>query len=306
MADCCCTTGRDGSAARPALSVGVRLHDLPAGTVDERIHMAGELGFTCLQLPSKVLFSSLGIDRRGLTPELAEHLRCVLDEAGVEVAVLGCYKNLATPDAAQLAENLAEYESCLRFAKLLGGCPVGTETGRPNAANAIGDDRFTDAALDAFCANLARVCAMAEEAGVPMLIEAGWNEVVCTPERCRAVLDRVESPALGVIFDAVSLLHPSVADEAQDIASRMLELNGEAIRVLHAKDFSIADNEDAPEWCDGTGRRLVCHGPATTGSFDMAPIAAWAARVRPGIHCVMENSTPETMVASRTALMRMG
>ncbi len=306
MADCCCTTGRDGSTARPALSVGVRLHDLPAGTVEERIRMAGELGFTCLQLPSKVLFSSLGIDREGLTPELAEHLRCVLDEAGVEVAVLGCYKNLATPDTAQLADNLVEYEGCLRFAKLLGGCPVGTETGRPNAVNAIGDDRFTDEALDAFCTNLARVCAMAEEAGVPMLIEPGWNEVVCTPERCRAVLRRVDSPALGVIYDAVSLLHPSVVDEAQDVVSRMLELNGEAIRVFHAKDFSIADNEDAPEWCDGTGRRLVCHGPATTGNFDMAPIAAWAARACPGIHCVMENSTPETMAASRAALLRMG
>ena len=306
MAGCCCTTGRGDSAARPALSVGVRLHDLPVGTVDERIRMAGELGFTCLQLPSKVLFSSLGIDRGGLTPELAAHLRGVLDEAGVEVAVLGCYKNLATPDAAQLADNLAEYEACLRFAKLLGTCPVGTETGRPNAANAIGDDRFTDGALDTFCTNLARVCAMAEEAGVPMLIEPGWNEIVCTPERCRAVLDRVDSSALGVIYDAVSLLHPSVADEAQDVVSRMLELNGESIRVLHAKDFSIAENEDAPEWCDGTGRRLVCHGPATTGNFDMEPVAAWAARTRPGIHCVMENSTPETMAASRAALLRMG
>ncbi len=309
MGGCCCCGGASEAAASrpvPALSVGVRLHDLPEGTVWERISMAGELGFTCLQLPSKVLFASLGIDRTGLTPELAERLRTVLDEAGVEVAVLGCYKNLATPDAAQLAENLAEYEACLRFAKLLGGCPVGTETGRPNAGNAIAEDRFSDEALDAFCQNLARVCEMAEDEGVPMLIEPGWNEVVCTPGRCRAVLDRVDSPALGVIYDAVSLLHPSVAGEAQDVVHRMLELNGDAIRVLHAKDFSIAENEDAPEWCDGTGKRLVCHGPATTGNFDMAPVAEWAAKMRPGIFCVMENSTPETMVASRAALIAMG
>lgn len=80
-----------------AITPGVRLHDLPQGTVEERIRMAGELGFSCIQLPSKVLYASMGIDRGGLTRELADHLRAVLDEAGVSVAVLGCYKNLATP-----------------------------------------------------------------------------------------------------------------------------------------------------------------------------------------------------------------
>ena len=48
--------------------------------------MAGELGFSCIQLPSKVLYASMGIDRGGLTRELADHLRAVLDEAGVSVA----------------------------------------------------------------------------------------------------------------------------------------------------------------------------------------------------------------------------
>lgn len=33
------------------------------GTVEERIRMAGELGFSCIQLPSKVLYKSFGINR---------------------------------------------------------------------------------------------------------------------------------------------------------------------------------------------------------------------------------------------------
>ena len=60
-----------------AITPGVRLHDLPQGTVEERIRMAGELGFSCIQLPSKVLYASMGIDRSGLTRELADHLRAV-------------------------------------------------------------------------------------------------------------------------------------------------------------------------------------------------------------------------------------
>ena len=181
--------------------------------------MAGELGFSCIQLPSKVLYKSMGINRLGLTRELADHLRAVLDEAGVSVAVFGCYKNLATPDRQQLMDNYAEYEACLNFAKMLGGCPVGTETGRPNVQNAVADDRMTDEALDAFVEGLKYVCGRAEAMGGQILIEPGWNETVNTPDRCREVLERVSSPSLGVIYDPVSLLHPSVVDEAQEIAA---------------------------------------------------------------------------------------
>ena len=247
-----------------AITPGVRLHDLPQGTVEERICMAGELGFSCIQLPSKVLYASMGIDRTGLTRQLADHLRSVLDGAGVSVAVLGCYKNLATPDRQQLLDNYAEYEACLRFAKMLGGCPVGTETGRPNAQNRVADDRMTDEALNAFVDGLKYVCTRAEALGGQILIEPGWNETVNTPERCREVLERIPSSALGVIYDPVSLLHPSVVDSAQEITSRMLYLCGSKIRVLHAKDFEVVGNEDEAGWCDGTGSRLVCHGVAGT------------------------------------------
>lgn len=285
-----------------ALTLGVRLHDLPAGSVEDRIRMAGELGFSCIQLPSKVLFSSYGIDRTGLTRELAARLRAVLRTAGVRVAVLGCYKNLAVPDEESLAENLAEYEACLAFADCLGGCPVGTETGRPNDRNAVEDDRFDDAALEALLSGLARAVALAEEAGGRILIEPGWNEVVCTPERCRTVLDAIPSRALGVIYDPVSLSHPRVTADAPAQVARMLELNGERIAVLHAKDYEVVDNEDEAGWCDGSGRRLVCRGAGETGAFDFGLLARWARLERPGIDTVIENSTPETVRACRDYL----
>ena len=284
-------------ASVPAIIPGVRLHDLPEGSVEERIRMAGRLGFKCIQLPSKVLYKSLGIDRTGLTRELARRLRDVLDESGVSVAVLGCYKNLATPDQLQLQENLAEYEACLRFAQMLGGCPVGTETGRPNAQNRVDDDRFTPEALNSFVGALSLVCTRAEAIGGEILIEPGWNETVNTAERCREVLERVPSSALGVIYDPVSLLHPSVVGQAQELVSQMLYLCGSKIRVLHAKDYEVVDNEDAAGWCDGTGSRLVCHGVGETGNFDFSPVASWAAAAAPGIPCVVENSTPATQAA---------
>ena len=183
---------------------------------------------------------------------------------------------------------------------------MGTETGRPNARNKMADDRFSAAALDTFCKGLARVCSMAEKEGGELLIEPGWNEIVNTPERCREVLERVSSTALGVIYDPVSLLHPAIVGEASEQVSRMLHLCGSKIRVLHAKDYEIVDNEDQDGWCDGSGSRLVCHGACTCGNFDFEAIAAWAAAARPGIMTVIENSTPSTVERSRDELLRMG
>ena len=130
-----------------------------------------------------------------------------------------------------------------------------------------------------------------------------WNEVVCTPERCREVLDRVTSTALGVIFDPVSLLHPTIACDSAAATRRMLTLCGDAIRVLHAKDFEVVNNEDAAGWCDGSGSRLLCHGAGETGAFDFALLAKWARDVRPGVDCVIENSTPATNAACRDYLL---
>lgn len=285
-----------------AVTPGVRLHDLPAGSVEERVRMAADLGFHCIQLPSKVLYSSYGIDVTGLTRELADHLSQVLQDAGVRVAVLGCYKNLVTPDKEQLQRNLAEYDACFAFAQWLGGCPVGTETGRPNVENKVRDDRFSSTALDAFVEGARRATALAEARGAKLLIEPGWNEVVCTPERCREVLDRVDSASLGVIYDGVSLLHPSIIEQSADETARMLRLCGDRVEVLHAKDFEVVDNEDQEGWCDGTGRRLVCHGVGATGAFDYSPILDWAARVRPGIPAVVENGCAETFATSLRVL----
>ena len=108
-----------------------------------------------------------------------------------------------------------------------------------------------------------------------------------------------------MIYDPVSLLHPGVVGEAQEITARMLYLCGSKIRVLHAKDFEVVDNEDEAGWCDGTGSRLACHGVGETGRYDFEPVVAWAAAACPGIPCVVENSVPATAASCLATLERM-
>jgi sugar phosphate isomerase/epimerase len=288
------------------LSVGIRLHDMEPASLERRLEMAHEQGFTCVHLASKVVYAEYGIDRFGLTPGLAAHLRRELDRNHLDCAVFGCYKNLATPFSSQLDNVLAEYESCARFAAWMGCGIVGTETGRPSAGNEVNPDRFGDKALATLEAGLTRAVGACERFGVTLAIEPGYNEVVCTPERCRAVLDAVASPSLGVIYDPVALLHAAILPQAQDEVGRMLDLCGREIQVLHAKDCEVvpADAPDMAGAVDDAGR-LVCHGAGTTGCFDLAPIVAWADRTKPHLQAVVENSTPETAVASREYLERL-
>lgn len=284
------------------MRIGIRLHDMTPASLEQRFARAGELGFSSVHLASKAVYQEYGITRAGLTPGLATHIRAAADRAGVSIAVFGCYKNLARAAGPELDEQLAEYTACCRFASWLGGCVVGTETGRPDAHNRITPERLDDEALLLFEHGLAHALEAAERFGVTLAIEPGFNEVVATPERVRQVLDDLASSSLGVLWDPVSLLHAQVAapETAVREIDRMITLNGDNICVLHAKDFELVtdegtqDNGSARGWSDGSGMRFVCHGAGETGQFDFTPVATWAREHKPYIDCLIENSTPQT------------
>lgn len=281
-----------GGAPRP-VTAGVRLTDVPGSTLEERIGRAGALGFACVQLPVKAVYGAYGIDRTGLTPGLARHIARTLEGAGLFAAVLGCYRNLALTEDEGLAGEVAEFAACARFAGWLGGCPVATECGRPNAAGAIGPDRLTDAAFDRFCHGLERALAACAAAGATLAVEPGFNECVATATRCRELLDRFDGANLSVVWDPVSLLHPAVVDRAPELFSEFIDLCGDAVGTLHVKDLEVVADEARPEWCDGTGSRLVCHGIGETGGVDLGPVLAWARRERPWVAAIVENGSPE-------------
>ena len=58
-------------------------------SLEERLVLAKEKGFTCAHLASKLIYSEYHIDRHGLTPGLAAHLRRKFNENGIDIAVYG-------------------------------------------------------------------------------------------------------------------------------------------------------------------------------------------------------------------------
>ena len=98
----------------------------------EKCSLEYEQGFACGHLALAKVISEYPVDDGALTPGYAMYLKKIFAENQLDVAVLGCYLNLANPNPASLAKNTHRYLAHIRFASLLGAGVVGTETGAVN------------------------------------------------------------------------------------------------------------------------------------------------------------------------------
>lgn len=114
------------------MQIGIRLHDTKKGTLEERVAIAEEQGFSCAHLALKKVISEYSVADSALTPGFSCYLKNLFAAHHLDIAVLGCYLNLATPDQAVLEKNVHRYMAHIRMASLLGAGVVGTETGAVN------------------------------------------------------------------------------------------------------------------------------------------------------------------------------
>ena len=103
--------------------------------------------------PGKVITEFPTTDE-ALTPGLAMYMKNVFAKNQVDVAVLGCYLNLANPNPEQLAKITHRYMAHIRFASWLGCGVVGTETGAPNETYTAVPECHGEEALQTFITNL--------------------------------------------------------------------------------------------------------------------------------------------------------
>ena len=79
------------------IQYGLRLHDAEKLPLEEQLAVVKKQGFSCVHLAlSKI--QGLTADPVALTPGYALYLKHAFQDAGLDIAVLGNYLNLATPD----------------------------------------------------------------------------------------------------------------------------------------------------------------------------------------------------------------
>ncbi len=270
------------------MQIGIRLHDGEKLPLEDLLPIIRERGFTCGHLALSKSLSPDFMRTTVLTPGFAMYLKRLFAKNELDIAVLGCYLNLADPDEEKLKANTEKYLAHIRFASLLGCAVVGTETGAVNSEYKYEEKNHSDEALEIFIKNLRPIVGYAEKMGVILAIEPVWKHIVCDPKRARIVLDEISSPNLQIIFDPVNLLCYDNYGERGRIFAESAEILGKDIAVVHIKDFIV--NKEKKE---------LISAAAGTGEMNYSEIMKFIKRDKPYIHVSLENTKPENAVMSR-------
>ncbi len=271
------------------MQLGIRFHDTEKIHFEDRVKKVHDLGFKCAHIAlSKIedVPSAPGM----LTPGYGKYIRKVFEKNDVDIAVLGCYLNLADPDEERLKAVKAKYEASIRFASYIGAGMVGTETGAPNPEYKSVPECRSEEALESFVRGLKDVVLCAEKFGVIVAIEPVAKHIVWNADRARQVLDTIGSPNLKIIFDPVNLLDETNYGEREEIFAHTMEILGPDIVMLHLKDFVLEDGKLKSVGCG-------------LGEMNYENILRYIKEKKPYIHATLENTVPENCERCRDTIL---
>ena len=274
------------------MQLGIRLHDTKNLPLEERLIEVNKQGFSCVHLALSKVIRENSVAPEALTPGYAMFLKRLFSEKRLDIAVLGCYLNLANPDPDKLKEITEKYKAHIRFASLLGCGVVGTETGAPNVEYKYEPACHSEDALELFIRNLRPVVEYAEKMGVIFAIEPVWKHIVYNPARARRVLDEIGSPNLQIILDPVNLLDISNYEHQVEIVEEAGGLLGKDVAVGHIKDYVIKDGK-----LDSVA--------AGTGNMNYSAIMKFIKDRKPYIHTTLENTVPDNAVQARKYIQKL-
>ena len=280
------------------MQIGIRLHDVNDKEAPERRSLsaraekAREEGFSCVHLALAKCISGVRFDAAALDEGLAAHVRRVFRKNELDVAVLGCYLNLAHPDENTVREFQSRYYGNLRVAALAGIGMVGTETGAPNAEYKRDANTHSAEALYTFMRNLEPVVECAEHYGVTMAIEPVVNHIVFSADRALEVIRGIGSRNLRIIFDPVNLLGPENVEERERVLGDAMDKLCDHIAMVHIKDYVRGDGK-------------LISVAAGTGEMDYTEILRFLKARKPFVQATLENTCNDNAVAARELIERL-
>lgn len=113
--------------------------------------------------------------------------------------------------------------------------------------------------------------------GVIVGIEGGINHPVHSPQVMKRLLDSIDSNNLQVIFDPANFMDMDNYQRQEEVFEEAMELFGDRIVIVHAKDFIIENN-----WI-----KMV---PVGTGMLNYDAIFKLLKQRKPHIHVLLENT----------------
>ena len=265
------------------MNYGMRCHDIyrEKADIDTILDAVKDNGINQIQLAMGKSFAGYSFDPGHYSPGFAHMLADKLSERKIHVAVLGCYINPTNPNEAERQKEVAKFIEHLKYAKMIGADMVGTETGRYSEDFSVVPETYTEANYRLLLKSMREIVAAAEKIGMIVGVEAVHDHTLCSPERMRRFLDDIDSPMVEAILDPVNLIGPKEYEQGQQkVVDRAFELYGDAITMLHIKDFIMADGYPKFEYIGD-------------GIFDYENLLKQVKARKPHIAMLLEDSKPE-------------
>jgi len=267
------------------MRLGVRAHDFGKLPVEDLAAVIAAKGFTSIQLALAKAIPNIDSSLGKLSPGLANYIGETFRKHGIHIAVLGCYINPVHPDRDERRKVLARFKEHIRMARDFGCSIVATETGSANADCSFHPDNPSPKMLQELIGSVAELVEEAEKFGVFVCIEGVTHHTMSTPQKIRQVLEAIDSPNLQVLFDPVNLTPADNPQSYQTILQESLELFGDRIFVLHAKDFAIENGS----------KKTV---PIGRGLMDWEYVLKEILRQKPYLEILVEDNKPDTIMES--------
>ncbi len=272
------------------LHLGIRAHDFPGHSLPELIAKLKHYRFSHIQLAVRKSFPGSVPSLSSLSPGTAVYYGESFRQAGIKIAVLGCYVNIIDPDPGKRQQALQDFSTHLRLARDFGASLVGTETG--SVGNGYTPDNFTEEAFLEVVASVKWMVAEAERFGVTVGIEAGQNHPLHSARLAKRLLELVPSNNLQIILDCANLMSPDNYRQQEAVITEALELLGDRIAVIHLKDFTVED-----------GKIVIV--PVGQGQLHFAPILKYMKYKRPHIQGLLESTSEPFLQDSVDLLHRL-
>jgi len=192
---------------------------------------AVRLGFTAAPMAIEDHFD----DRR------LDSLRLQYSHAGILGAQLSSYCNLTSTDEHIRQENIRLVKQRLKLASKAGCRSVVVGGGHrnplcPRDVFSAHPDNWTPLALDILADSCAQILADMEPGQTKLIIETWVMTPVNSPENVRKLVDKVNHPNFGILFDPVNLMNLDRYFKNGDFIRECVDVFGDSIAVVHLKD----------------------------------------------------------------------
>lgn len=223
------------------MNIGIRCHDFGKNSLEEQVQKVKGKGFSAVQLAVGKAIEGINFNSGCLSPGLAHHIGAAFQSSNIQIAILGCYINPVSPVLTERRKSLERFKEHIRYARDFGCSIVATETGSLNEDMSFAEENHGEEAFSVILESVTELVREAEKFGVIVGIEGVTVHTINTPTRMKRLLDEVASNNIQVVFDPVNFLNIKNYERQDEMIKEAIELFGDRIVAIHAKDFIVED-----------------------------------------------------------------